>query len=499
MIKALLLAMPNSIVKFDVATKVPNLGLISIAGNVDSSICDVKVADLVLVKQKAEEYVLKFLRIHQPDLVGLSCMSFQYSTAIKLAKLVKEYDKKILTVFGGYHPTLMYDEIARASDSEYVDFIIRGEGEITFNELVHAINSNISFDFTSKLKSKQNLGYDKIAGLSYKNNGSFHHNPPRELIDLNTLQFPRRDVRLLKKGFHVFGVPLDAIETSRGCTHSCKFCSISRMYGRNFRRYKIERILQDIKNVQAYGAKAAAIVDDNITLDVKRFEEICEAIIDARLNDMHYFIQASTRGIASNEKLAQKMGDAGVKLVFLGIESVTQASLNFLGKSHAVEHDTVKAVNYLKDNGIIIVGGFIVGNPDDNEEALWDTFRLSQKLGIDVPIFFILTPHAKTEIREELLAEGLVTNPDDFSRYHGFAANIKTKHLTTQQLNDIVLQMYEAYYSNAHYLKFSRIRKLYPGHFWKTVFSVMPLAALDRIRSILPSSKQKEHDYTRDL
>jgi len=477
--------MPNSIAKFDVATKVPNLGLISIAGTVDSSICDVKVADLVLVKQKAEEYVRKFLQIHQPNLVGLSCMSFQYSTAIKLAKLVKEYDKNILTVFGGYHPTLMYDEIARASDSEYVDFIIRGECEITFNELVHAINSD--------------LGYDNIAGLSYKVNGSFFHNPPRELIDLNTLQLPRRDVRLLKKGFHGFGVPLDTIETSRGCTHNCKFCSIRRMYGRNFRQYKIDRILQDIRNVRAYGAKSVGMADDNITLDVKRFEEICEAIIDARLNDMHYSVQASTRGIASNEKLAQKMGDAGVQLVFLGIESVTQANLNFLGKSYAVEHDTVKAVQYLKDNGIIIAGGFIVGNPDDDEEVLWDTFRLSRKLSIDMPIFFILTPHAKTAIREELLAEGLVTNPDDFSRYHGFAANIKTKHLTTQQLNDIVLQMYEAYYSNAHYLKFSRIRKLYPGHFWKTVFSVMPFAALDRIRSILPSSKQKEHDYTRDL
>ncbi|HIE26097.1 TPA: B12-binding domain-containing radical SAM protein [Candidatus Poribacteria bacterium] len=485
MIRALLLAMPNSIAKFDVATKVPNLGLISMAGNVDASICDVRVADLVLVKPKAEEYVGEFLRIHQPRLVGLSCMSFQYPTAIKLARLVKEYDKTILTVLGGYHPTLMYEEIARSPDSEYVDFIIRGEGEITFNELVYAINSA--------------LGYDKIAGLSYKFNDSFRHNPPRELIDLNTLQFPRRDVRLLKKGFHVFGVPLDAIETSRGCTHNCKFCSISRMYGRNFRRYKIDRVLQDIKNAQAYGAQAAAMVDDNITLDVKRLEEICEAIIDARLNHIHYSVQASTRGIASSPKLAQKMGDAGVKLVFLGIESVSQTNLNFLGKSYAVEGDAVKAVRYLKDNGIIIVGGFIVGNADDDEEALWETFRTSQKLGVDVPIFFILTPHTKTEIREELLAAGLVTNPDDFSRYHGFAANIRTKHLTTKQLDDIVFQMYEAYYSNVNYLRFSRIRQLYPAHFWKTVFSVMPLAALDRIKSLLPLRKQKEHDYTRDL
>jgi radical SAM superfamily enzyme YgiQ (UPF0313 family) len=499
MVKALLLAMPNSIAKFDVATKVPNYGLISIAGNVDSSICDVKVADLVLVKRKAEKYVRKFLQIHQPNLVGLSCMSFQYPTAIKLARLVKEYDKEILTVLGGYHPTLMYDEIARSPDSEYVDFIVRGEGEITFNELVHAINAKISSDFTSKSKSKQNWGYDKIAGLSYKVNDSFHHNPPRELADLNTLQFPRRDVRLLRKGFHVFSIPLDAIETSRGCTNNCKFCSISRMYGRNFRRYKIDRIIQDIQNVRESEAQAAAIVDDNITLDVKRFEEICDAIIDARLNYMHYSVQASTRGIASSPKLAQKMGDAGVRLVFLGIEGVSQANLNFLGKSHAVEDDTIKAVTYLKDNGIIILGGFIVGNIDDDEAALWETFRLSQKLGIDVPIFFILTPHAKTVIREELLAGGFVTNPDDFSRYHGFAANIKTKHLTTKQIDDIVIQMYEAYYSNAHYLKFSRIRKLYPVHFWKTVLSVMPLAGLDKIKSLLPSRKQQEYDYTKNL
>lgn len=462
MVKALLLAMPDSIPGFDVATFTPNLGIVSLAGNVDPGTCDIKVADLVLIRRGVEDYVLKLLRRLSPDVVGLSCMSFQYRSAIKLARLVKSYDKNILVVMGGYHPTLMYEEISSSPESQFIDFIVRGEGEATFKELIDSTNAG--------------SGYDRILGLSYKKDGIFHHNPPRPLLPLDEIRLPKRDARLITRGFHAFGLPLDAIETSRGCTYNCKFCSISHMYGRSFRKYKISRVIADIEDARRYGAKAVAIMDDNITLDIERLEMLFEEILAKGLNSLHYSVQASVKGIAQSERLVKKMADAGVKLVFLGIESVSPAHLDFLRKRSTTSDDTRKAVKYLRDNGIICAGGFIVGNPDDDERSLWETFRTACELKIDVPLFFILTPHAKTEIREELIAEGLVTNPDDFSTYNGFSANIRTRYLTPKQIDRIVLDMYDAYHNRLDYVDFTQVRKNYPAYFWKLVVRQILLA-----------------------
>ncbi len=459
--------MPDSVPRFDVFAYIPNLAIVSIAGNVDHNACDVKVADLYLVKDRMEDYVLDLLSKRHPNLVGFSCMSFQYHNAIKLARLVKGYDENILVVLGGYHPTLMYDEIADSPDSQFIDFIVRGEGEISFNELVNAI--------------EKDTGYDKIPGLSYKMNGIFHHNLPGDLLSLDTLQLPKRDARLITKGCQAFGLQSDAIETSRGCTYNCKFCSIKHMYGRSFRKYEISRVIEDIKNAHKHGARWLIITDDNITLDLKRLGVLCEEIVSAKLNSIHYLVQASVKGIAHSAKLVQKMADAGIKIVFLGIESLSKADLDFLGKKTTTPEDTRKAVKYLKDNEIVCFGGFIVGNPNDDEESLWNTFNIARELGIDTPAFPILIPHVKTEIREELMAEGLVTNVDDFSTYDGFSANIRTKYLMPEEIDSIVEKMYSAYYDNLDYLRMSQLRRTYPKYFWKAVAKTTPRAILNLI------------------
>jgi len=460
MIKAILFGMPDSSPRFGAFILLPSLGLASLAGNVDPTVCDVKIADLFLVRHRWEEYVINLLKEQSPNIVGLSFMSFQCSNALKMAKMIKDYDNKILVAIGGYHPSLMYEEISESPDSQFVDFIVRGEGEATFRELVNAINSG--------------TGYENIRGLSYKSNGRFFHNSPRELLSLDSVQLPNRDARLITKGFSIFGMPSDGIETSRGCTYNCKFCSISKMYGRNFRTYEISRIIADIKNVQKHGAKVLVITDDNITLDLERLETLCEEIISSKLNNMHYIVQATVKGIAHSERLVKKMADAGVRMVFIGIESFSKAELDFLRKKSSTVDETRKAVKYLRDNRIIVVGGFIIGNPDDDEKSLWDTYNFAWELKLDMPAFSILTPYVKTEIREELLEMGLVTNANNYDNYEIFTANIRTKHLDPKDIENIHRKMYDAYLVNPRYALFTQIRKRYPGYFWKTVIQQIP-------------------------
>src|SRR5690606_9967647 len=121
------------------------------------------------------------------------------------------------------------------------------------------------------------------------------------------------------------------VETSRGCTFDCSFCSIIEMRGRNFHPYPIERVMADIADARRRGARAIFLVDDNITLDVGRFEEICRAIIRSGFQDVEYHVQAMTAPLAAHgAALAPLMKKAGFRYVFLGIENILDEDLAFL-------------------------------------------------------------------------------------------------------------------------------------------------------------------------
>src|SRR5205814_7262705 len=124
--------------------------------------------------------------------------------------------------------------------------------------------------------------FDSVAGLAYRTPAGFVFTADRPIAQLrsNPPQLPNRNARVLG-GYTLLGRPIDVVETSRGCTFDCSFCSIIEMRGRNFHPYPIDRVIADIADARAHGAKAIFLVADNITLDVERFEELCRAIIDA--------------------------------------------------------------------------------------------------------------------------------------------------------------------------------------------------------------------------
>jgi len=442
--KILLLSSPVVQLDFDRIARLPNLGLASLAAHVDD-LCTVHVADIHGLKDH-REYVKRIVNGY--DLVGLTAMSFQYREALAMAAFAKEAGAE--TVFGGYHPTLAAEEIGNSPDAALIDYIVRGEGEATFRELVE-----------SKLAGKSPGG---ILGLSYhegKGKGMVH-NPPRPLLNVEEIRMPKRDARLITRGFYSFDVPIDSVETSRGCTQGCKFCSINLMYGRRFRRFSIERVIEDIRDAQAHGAGSIFFPDDNITLDTKRLERLCQAIIDNGLTHLRYKTQASASGIASSKQLVDKMGEAGFDGVFLGVESINKRNLEFLGKGK-MSNDAEKAVQYLHDNNIIVSTGLISGNPDDDEEDMWENFRLARRLKVDFPIFYISTPYPKTQMRAELEEMGLVTN-NDFTRYDGLHANLKTKHLSEEEVQFITWQMNARYY-DLKWLRYNKVKRIYPKWF----------------------------------
>jgi radical SAM superfamily enzyme YgiQ (UPF0313 family) len=139
-------------------------------------------------------------------------------------------------------------------------------------------------------------------------------------------------------------------------------------------------VLADIRDARDHGARTLFLVDDNIMLNVKRFEAFCEAIIAAGLNNLDYFLQAMTSSIANHgESLGPLMKSAGFRYVFLGIENILEGDLEFLRASakntartngHQTGNATLQAIDYLHRNDMYVVGGLIVGNPGDTRESI---------------------------------------------------------------------------------------------------------------------------------
>jgi radical SAM superfamily enzyme YgiQ (UPF0313 family) len=245
------------------------------------------------------------------------------------------------------------------------------------------------------------------------------------------------------KGYTVLGRQADVVETSRGCTYDCGFCSIIEMRGRNFYIYSFERVLADIRDAAARGARSIFLVDDNITLNVHRFEALCRAIIEAGLNRLDYFVQGMTSAIARHgQTLAPLMRRAGFRYVFLGIENVLENDLQFLRAAAkntvrdngrgAVSNATVTAIDYLHRNGMYVIGGLIVGNPDDTLESIEANLAFARRY-VDWPYIQHPTPYPRTPMTREFRERGLIMS-ERLEEYDGTTAVVRTEHVTAEEI-----------------------------------------------------------------
>jgi anaerobic magnesium-protoporphyrin IX monomethyl ester cyclase len=357
----------------------------------------------------------------QPDVVGLSIMTFQRATAFRIARLVKTLRPRTWIVAGGYDPSLAPESYDACPD---IDFLIRGEGEQTFSELLRLL--------------ERGEDVSAVPGLSSRTSSGFVHGANRPIAHLasSPLRLPNRAARVLS-GYTLLGRQVDVVETSRGCTFDCSFCSIIEMRGRNFHVYPIERVIADIADARRHGARAIFLVDDNITLDIHRFELLCRAIVDAGLNDVDYLVQAMTSPLAQHGgKLVPLMKQAGFRYVFLGIENILDDDLEFLKArsknarrqdGRVVGNAAIEAITHLHRHGLFVVGGLIVGNPDDTRESI-DANLAFARTYIDWPYIQHPTPYPRTPMSQQFRDQQLIVD-EDVSHYDGTTAVVRTRHV----------------------------------------------------------------------
>ena len=200
-------------------------------------------------------------------------------------------------------------------------------------------------------------------------------------------------------------------------------------------------MLADISDARSRGARAIFLVDDNITLNVARFEALCHAIIDGGLNDIQYIVQAMTSSIASHgETLAPVMRRANFRYV-LGIENILEDDLVFLRSSaknaqreggRQVGNATLRAIELLHREGLAVVGGIIVGNPDDTRESIEANLAFAREY-VDWPYIQHPTPYPGTPMTKDFRDRDLIVN-ERVEEYDGTTAVVRTAHLTAEEI-----------------------------------------------------------------
>ncbi|MBS3163658.1 cobalamin-dependent protein, partial [Candidatus Woesearchaeota archaeon] len=218
-----------------------------------------------------------YIRDYNPDVVGIhSAYTVYERDALKIAEIVKKINKKIIVIFGGAHVSADPGSVLK---SGFVDISVRGEGEITF------------YDILKHIESKKSL--NNILGTAVLVDGKLKLNPLRLLMEnLDDLPFPARDLLnmqdYLEHPLNAIGTmrsPATDVITSRGCPFNCVFCSIHTIWGKTWRARSPENVVDEIEQlIKDYGIKQIRFQDDNISLDKKRMHEICDEIINRKLN-----------------------------------------------------------------------------------------------------------------------------------------------------------------------------------------------------------------------
>ena len=424
-IQKVALVNPNYITK-SITDKftIPAIGLESIAANildlVQVKIIDGKVGNLTLKE------IIKEINEYEPDVVGISCC---FTIGIDFALKIAHESKKLgyITILGGWHPSFAHSEIL---EYPFIDIIVRGEGELTFRELI------------------KNKNLEEIRGISYKDNGSIINTPDRPLIkDLNKLPFPARKLRNAKTYYQIFQMPLDAIETSRGCPYKCTFCNIHLFYRGTYRMKNTNRVIQELKIISNQKiSKNVLIVDDNFTANMKRVEEICDKIIKEGIK-LDLICQSRIDVIKNNPRIIKKMSKAGFWLFFLGIESFNQKSLNDIQK-RVQFRDIVEAIKILHDNDMLIIGSLLIGSSLDEKEKDIDLMiKIVKKLGIDFPIYSIMTPLPGTKFRDIVIEKNYLLSRN-WSDYNFTTAVNRLNKLSKENLEGLLSKAYYYGYFN---------------------------------------------------
>jgi radical SAM superfamily enzyme YgiQ (UPF0313 family) len=430
-------------------THVHPLGIMMIAsqarraGHADVHILDMKVEDWT------PERCVEELERLRPRVVGLSGMTYEAGCLHKVAKLVKQRLPGTIVVAGGPHPSVAAADVMA---DESVDFVVRGEGEETFVDVLDGIRDG-------------RTDWEACLGITWRRDGEVVENPDRPAPnDLDAMPFPAWDLidhekyHTVPRGGVIYAhKEFATMFSSRACPWRCTYCHNS--YGKKFRERSAENVLAEMELlVTQHGVKEFVFMDDIFNLKPERAKAIAQGIIDRDWN-IRLTFPNGFRGDILDEELVVLLKQAGMYRCMVAVESASPRIQKVMKKRLKI--DKVKhIVDFIAKQGVMVHGAFMLGFPSETEEEMEATIRWAADSSFHTAAFFRVIPFKGTELFEEVEHAGFQL-PTDWSAYEPYQSDINLSEVPEETILKLRKRAYRSFYWNPRRL--FRIFKLIPN------------------------------------
>lgn len=406
----------------------PPLGIAYIASVLESGGIEVKIIDAPAVEMDYGAIQME-VATYSPDVVAITSVTPTLDSALQVARMSKEACPSAYVVLGGYHPTFTYNELLK---HDFVDFIVRGEGEYTMLELVKTL--------------EQGEDLRKVRGIAYED----YVTPDRPVIDdLDGLPFPARHL-LPMADYKILSMklPVGTLISGRGCPYQCSFCASSAMHGNKLRLRSSTNVVDEMEHlVDVHKAEMLAFMDDTFCLNKQRINDICNEIKDRGFDN---YWGCTARVDTISEDLLKKMKDAGCITLFLGVESADQQNLNELNKNITISK-IKKTFKITRKLGVRTIASVVLGMPGDTRRSIENTINFVKKLEPNYAIFSLATPYPGTDFYQKSKDERLIKTTD-WSKFNLLSPVIETVDCSLEEVRKLQKRAFKEFYSRPMYL-----------------------------------------------
>lgn len=329
-------------------------------------------------------FVVEHLKTLSFDVFGFSSICSSYPLTLRLAKEVKTFNPHSQIILGG--PQASVVDVPTMRDFPCIDFVVRGEAEQTLPALL---------DLLSGTDAGDNL--ETIQGITFRRDGDVIRNRNASVIEnLDDLPLPAFDFDpdFQKRGsVH--------LEIGRGCPFACRFCSTNDFFRRNFRLKSPEKMIEQMKSVQAeYGLGNFSLIHDMYTIDRRKVVAFCEALLSC---GQEFTWTCSARTDCIDDDLIGLMAQAGCRGIFFGIETGSSRLQNAINKNLNLAEARAR-IQTADRHGITTAVALITAFPDETRDDLRDTIHFfldSLRCDYAEPQLSLLAPLAATPIHEQ--------------------------------------------------------------------------------------------------
>lgn len=415
----------------------PPTTLLILAAYIEEKLPDLEIDILDCQAEKMSWQGLeKYIESFNPSMVltsGFTCNAYSCARTVEIAKKVNE---DIITVVGGIHFTSIPEE--SLFDFPEIDYIVRGEGELTIVELIKS------------LTNEKKIG--TIKGLSFRNNGNFVHTPARPFIkNLDKLPYPA--YHLIEDYIKEYHFTMMAgrntrymvLEGARGCDHRCSFCTQWNHWGGMWRTKSVKRIADEIEHLnETYGGIFLWLTDDHFKINLRGKQLYNELKHRKCTDDIMLFMQARTDDVAKNPDLVEKLREIGTYWIMVGVENHAEATLREYKKKTKNE-DAYNTMKILRDNDIFSHAMFVIGSKRDTQESCEQLRQFSTDLDPDFSIYTALTPYPGTIYHKTAKQNGWIEDTN-YTNYDMAHAIMPTETLTRNEVQHELWKCYKHFY-----------------------------------------------------